>query len=118
MGMLIDGQWHDVWYATKSTGGRFVRKNAAFRNWITSDGSAGPTGEGGFNAEAGRYHLYVSLPCPWAHRTLIMSALKSLHDMISESVMHWLMLERVWSFAHCAGGIPRTVDHAASMYKT
>ena len=71
MGMLIDGQWHDVWYATKSTGGRFVRKNAAFRNWITSDGSAGPTGEGGFNAEAGRYHLYVSLACPWAHRTLI-----------------------------------------------
>jgi putative glutathione S-transferase len=64
MGMLIDGSWHDAWYATKSTGGRFVRKDAAFRNWITSDGSAGPTGEGGFNAEAGRYHLYVSLACP------------------------------------------------------
>ncbi len=117
MGMLIDGQWHDVWYATKSTGGRFVRKNAAFRNWITSDGSAGPTGEGGFNAEAGRYHLYVSLACPWAHRTLIMRALKGLQDMISVSVVHWLMLERGWSFADGAGVIPDTVDHAEFMHQ-
>jgi glutathionyl-hydroquinone reductase len=92
MGLLVEGQWHDVWYATKSTGGRFVRKDAAFRNWITADGSAGPTGDGG------RYHLYVSLACPWAHRTLIMRALKGLLDMISVSVVHWLMLERGWSF--------------------
>src|SRR5690606_35773986 len=71
MGLLVDGVWHDEWYDTKSTGGRFVRKDSAFRNWVTADGAPGPGGEGGFKAEAGRYHLYVSLACPWAHRTLI-----------------------------------------------
>ena len=71
MGLLVEGRWQDVWYPTKSTSGRFVRKDAAFRNWITADGSAGPMGGGGFKAEADRYHLYVSLACPWAHRTLI-----------------------------------------------
>ena len=70
MGLLINGQWSDQWYDTDSTEGRFVRSEAQFRNWVTADGSPGPTGRGGFPAEAGRYHLYVSLACPWAHRTL------------------------------------------------
>lgn len=87
MGLLIDGKWHDQWYDTAATGGRFVRSDAQFRNWVTPDGSAGPTGEPGFKAEAGRYHLYVSLACPWANRALIFRALKGLEDMISVSVL-------------------------------
>lgn len=87
MGQLIDGKWSSQWYDTKSTGGKFVRAAAGFRNWVTADGSAGPTGEGGFAAEAGRYHLYVSLACPWAHRTLIFRALKDLTGMIGVSVV-------------------------------
>jgi putative glutathione S-transferase len=117
MGMLVEGQWHDVWYATSETGGRFVRKDAAFRNWITRDGSAGPNGDAGFQAEAGRYHLYVSLACPWAHRTLIMRALKGLEGMISVSVVHWLMLERGWTFADGPGVIPDSVNHAEFMHQ-
>ena len=78
MGLLIDGQWHDRWYDTGESGGRFVRSAAQCRNWVTADGSPGPSGEGGFKAEPGRYHLYVSLACPWAHRTLIMRRLKGL----------------------------------------
>nr|WP_314417748.1 glutathione S-transferase family protein [uncultured Erwinia sp.] len=98
MGQLIDGVWHDNWYDTKSTGGRFKRSEAVFRNWVTADGSAGPHGKGGFRAEADRYHLYVSLACPWAHRTLIMRQLKGLESMISVSVVHPLMLENGWTF--------------------
>ena len=98
MGVLIDGVWRDQWYDTRNTGGRFVRKNAAFRNWVTPDGAPGPTGEGGFKAEAGRYHLYVSLACPWAHRTLIFRKLKNLEESISVSVVHWRMLEHGWTF--------------------
>ena len=109
MGLLVDSQWRDVWHDTKSTQRRFVRKDAAFRNWITADGSAGPSGVGGFKAAAGRYHLYVSLACPWAHRTLIMRALKGLEDMISLSVVHWLMLEDGWTFADDPGVIADTV---------
>lgn len=97
MGQLVDGVWHDTWYDTKSTGGKFVRSNAKFRNWITADGSAGPTGEAGFNAEAGRYHLYVSYACPWAHRTLIFRSLKGLQDLISVSVVHPDMLADGWT---------------------
>ncbi len=98
MGQLVDGKWHDVWYDTKSTGGKFVRKDAAFRNFVTADGSAGPTGKGGFKAESGRYHLYVSYACPWAHRTLIFRALKGLEDHIGVSAVHPLMLEHGWTF--------------------
>jgi len=98
MGMLVDGEWKDVWYDTKSSGGRFVRKDAAFRNWATADGSAGPSGEGGFKAEAGRYHLYVSLACPWAHRTLIFRKLKGLEDLIDVTAVKPLMLENGWTF--------------------
>ena len=78
MGLLINGEWADQWYDTKATGGNFVRTEAQFRNWVTADGSAGPSGTGGFQAESGRYHLYVSYACPWAHRTLIFRALKGL----------------------------------------
>ncbi len=99
MGLLIDGQWHDQWYDTESTGGRFVRQASQFRNWVTADGQPGPTGDGGFAAEPGRYHLYVSYACPWAHRTLIFRALKGLTAAISLSVVHWYMGEQGWSFA-------------------
>ncbi|KPB00467.1 glutathione S-transferase family protein [Ahrensia marina] len=98
MGLLIDGEWHDKWYDTKSSGGRFERKAASFRNWVTADGSAGPSGEGGFKAEADRYHLYVSLACPWAHRTLIFRKLKKLEDLISVSVVHHFMGSDGWTF--------------------
>ena len=98
MGLLVDGVWHDTWYDTRKSGGRFIRSAAQFRNWITADGSAGPSGKGGFKAEAGRYHLYVSLACPWAHRTLIFRALKGLEDMISVDVVSPYMYEKGWVF--------------------
>lgn len=108
MGMLVDGVWHDVWYDTKSTAGHFERSKAQFRNWVTADGAAGPTGRAGFKAETGRYHLYVSLACPWAHRTLIFRKLKGLEDMISLSIVDPLMLENGWEFHDRDGA---TVDH-------
>ena len=98
MGQLVDGVWHDVWYDTKSTGGAFKRTTAAFRNWINADGSAGPSGTDGFKAESGRYHLYVSLACPWAHRTLIFRQLKDLTNHITVSVVHPDMLSDGWTF--------------------
>lgn len=98
MGKLVDGVWHDVWYETKSNNGAFVRKEATFRNWVTADGTPGPSGEGGFRAEAGRYHLYVSFACPWAHRTLIFRKLKGLEDIISVSVVDPDMLSDGWTF--------------------
>lgn len=98
MGQLIDGVWHDVWYDTKSTGGRFKRTESAFRNWLTADGTAGPDGSKGFAAEKDRYHLYVSLACPWAHRTLMVRKLKGLEPFISVSVVHPLMLQNGWTF--------------------
>lgn len=98
MGLLVDGVWHDKWYDTANSGGRFERSEARFRNWVTADGSAGPSGEGGFKAEPGRYHLYVSLACPWAHRTLIMRRLKGLEAMIDVSIVHWLMADQGWTF--------------------
>ncbi|MFV0360033.1 glutathione S-transferase family protein [Tropicimonas sp.] len=98
MGLLIDGKWHDRWYDTDKTGGRFIRSEAAFRNWITPDGQPGQTGEGGFAAESGRYHLYVSLACPWAHRTLICRMLKGLKNHIGVSVVSPDMLRDGWTF--------------------
>ncbi|WP_375554155.1 glutathione S-transferase family protein [Roseovarius mucosus] len=98
MGQLVNGKWQDTWYDTESTGGKFVRSTAKFRNWITADGTAGPSGDGGFKAESGRYHLYVSLACPWAHRTLIFRALKGLEDHIDVSIVHPDMLSEGWEF--------------------
>ena len=104
MGLLVEGKWRDQWYDTESTGGKFVRSEAVFRNWVTADGAAGPTGDSGFRAEPGRYHLYVSLACPWAHRTLIFRALKGLQDAISVSVVHPDMLDNGWEFRPCDAG--------------
>jgi putative glutathione S-transferase len=110
MGLLVDGVWHDQWYETGSTGGRFQRSTAGFRNWVTPDGSPGPTGVGGFKAEPGRYHLYISRACPWAHRVMIFRALKGLEDMIDYSVVHWLMAENGWTFAPGPGVTPDAIN--------
>ena len=99
MGQLVNGEWSSEWYDTKKTGGAFKRDTSRFRNWVTADGSAGPSGESGFKAELGRYHLYVSYACPWAHRTLIFRALKGLTDLIGVSVVHPDMLNDGWTFA-------------------
>jgi glutathionyl-hydroquinone reductase len=117
MGLLIDGQWHDQWYDTSKSAGHFVRKDSAFRNWVTADASPGPSGSGGFKAEPGRYHLYVSLACPWAHRTLIMRALKGLEHHIDISVVHWLMLENGWTFAEGPGVIPDKLHQAHFLHQ-
>ncbi|WP_375594555.1 glutathione S-transferase family protein [Algihabitans albus] len=98
MGLLVEGLWQDSWYDTKSTGGRFKRQDSAFRSWVTTDGSAGASGSGGFKAEPGRYHLYVSLACPWAHRTLIFRKLKGLQQIVSVSSVHYHMAENGWEF--------------------
>jgi glutathionyl-hydroquinone reductase len=117
MGILIDGKWHDAAPNLNERDGRFVRKQSAFRNWVTADGSAGPSGEGGFEAEAGRYRLYVSLACPWAHRTLIFRKLKKLESIIPVSVVHWLMAERGWTFQPAEGVVPDPVHHAEALYQ-
>jgi putative glutathione S-transferase len=98
MGQLVDGKWHDTWYDTSKTGGRFVRSTASFRNWVTPDGAPGPSGDGGFAAESGRYHLYVSYACPWAHRTLIFRELKDLGPHVGVSVVHPDMAADGWTF--------------------
>ena len=117
MGLLIDGAWHDKWYDTKKTGGRFQRQDSAFRNWVTADGSAGPSGEAGFIAEPGRYHLYVSLACPWAHRTLIFRKLKGLEEIIPVSVVHWHMGDEGWTFEKGPGVVPDSVNGAAKLHE-
>ena len=116
MGLLIDGRWVDQWYDTSSTGGRFIRSDAQFRSWITADGSAGPGGEDGFRAEAGRYRLYVCLACPWAHRTLIFRALKGLEDMIPVFVVNPYMGENGWTFEPGEGVVPDP-DGARYLYE-
>ena len=117
MGLLVDGLWRDQWDDTNATGGRFVRKDSAFRNWVTPDGSPGPSGEGGFSAEPERYHLYVSLACPWAHRTLIYRALKRLEGAISVSVVHWRMLENGWTFEEGPGVVPDPIHSARCLHE-
>jgi glutathionyl-hydroquinone reductase len=120
MGLLVKGQWQDQWYDTDSTGGHFERSAARFRNWVTADGSAGPDGRGGFGAEPGRYHLYVSLACPWAHRTLILRELKGLQDMIEVSVVNPLMLEHGWplnqDFPDASGDRLYGLDYLYQLY--
>ena len=117
MGLLIDGEWHTDWYDTKKTKGRFVRKDSSFRNWVTADGSAGPSGDSGFKAEAGRYHLYVSMACPWAHRTLIFRRLKGLEDMISLSVVNAYMGDEGWTFDDGDDVIPDTVNQKTRLHE-
>lgn len=117
MGLLVDGVWRDQWYDTQAEGGRFVRPRTAFRNWVTRDGQAGPGGSAGFAAEPGRYHLYVSLACPWAHRTLIMRALKGLENLVPLSVVHWRMLDRGWCFDDGPGVIADPVLGAKYLFQ-
>jgi len=117
MGLLQNGKWVDQWYDTASTGGRFVRNESQFRNWITQDGSAGPSGIGGFQAEKDRYHLYVSHACPWAHRTMIFRILKGLEEMISYSVVHWLMLDEGWTFETGEGVIADPLHNATRLHQ-
>ena len=111
MGMLVEGKWTDKWYDTKSTGGRFKRKESTFRNWIRADGSTD------FEPESGRYHLYVSLACPWAHRTLIYRRLKGLEEHITISVVNPIMLENGWTFEEGEGVIPDTVNGAEYLHQ-
>ena len=106
MGLLKQGKWIDEWYDTTASKGKFIRQDAMFRNWVTTDGSAGLSGRGGFKAEPNRYHLYISLACPWAHRTLIFRVLKGLDQIISISVVDWFMGANGWTFKDREGVIP------------
>lgn len=116
MGLLVDGRWQDKWYES-SKDGAFQREQAQRRNWVTAHGQPGPSGEGGFAAEAGRYHLYVSLACPWAHRTLILRKLKGLESLIDVSVVSWLMLENGWTFDTALGSTGDKLDHFDFMHQ-
>jgi putative glutathione S-transferase len=115
MGLLVEGRWQDQWYESKD--GTFQREQAQRRHWLTADGKPSPTGVGGFAAEAGRYHLYVSLACPWAHRTLILRKLKGLESLIDVSVVSWLMLENGWTFDKNLGSTGDKLDHFNFMHQ-
>jgi putative glutathione S-transferase len=117
MGLLVEGKWQNEWYDTKSSGGRFERKAPSFRNWVTKDGSAGPSGMGGFKAEPNRYHLYVSLACPWAHRTIIYRKLKGLEGMISMSVVNAFMGDEGWTFAPGEGVVADPILNATNVHE-
>lgn len=117
MGMLVDGVWKDIWYNTKENKGRFKRSESQFRNWVTVDGTAGPSGSDGFAAESGRYHLYISYACPWAHRTLIFRKLKGLEPHISLSVVDHFMGSDGWEFHDRDGAIPDDVNGADKMWQ-
>lgn len=116
MGLLIEGSWHDQWYDTAADG-RFKREHAQRHNWITADGSPGPSGKGGFKAQAGRYHLYVSLACPWAQRTLILRQLKGLQDLVDVSVVSWLMLDDGWTFDPAHGSTGDSLDGQSFLHQ-
>ncbi|WP_108651366.1 glutathione S-transferase family protein [Dongshaea marina] len=120
MGLLVKGQWQDHWYDTRSSGGRFVRDESRFRDWITSDGKPVPERELGFRAEGGRYHLYLSLACPWAHRTLIFLKLKGLEELISYSIVEPHMLENGWEFCreHGFSGLHQQGATADPLYQS
>jgi len=115
MGLLVDGRWQDKWYESKD--GTFQREQAQRRNWVTADGQPGSSGVGGFAAEPGRYHLYVSLACPWAHRTLILRKLKGLESLIDVSVVSYLMLENGWTFDKSHGSTGDKLDHFEFMHQ-
>ena len=117
MGHLVNGEWSSAWYDTESTGGAFKRDTSRFRNWVTPDGAPGPSGKGGFAAEAGRYHLYVSHACPWAHRTLIFRAIKGLEALVDVSVVHPDMLDDGWTFATDFPGTTGDTLHGAAFLR-
>lgn len=116
MGLLIDGEWHDRWYDAGADG-RFRREESVFRDWLSADGSPGPDGQQGHRAEPGRFRLYVSYACPWAHRTLIVRALKGLEALVPVSVVHWRMLEHGWTFEPGPGVTPDPVMDAQYLYQ-
>ncbi len=116
MGLLVEGRWHDQWYES-SKDGAFQREQAQRRNWVTADGKPGPSGVGGFAAEPGRYHLYVSLACPWAHRTLILRKLKGLDSLIDVSVVSYLMLENGWTFDQSQGSTGDKLDDLSFLHQ-
>ncbi len=115
MGLLVEGVWKDRWYDTAESGGRFVRTESTFRHWVTLDGRPGPSGVGGFAAEPERYHLYVSLACPWAHRTLILRKLKQLENVISVSVVSPHMGSTGWTFETSEGSTGDAVNGAPTL---
>src|ERR1700757_511041 len=115
MGLLVDGTWQDEDHIGRTQNGHFIRPSTRYRNWITASGEAGPTGEGGFPAARGRYHLYVALACPWAHRTVIMRELKGLNDVVSLSVVEPLYGPHGWRFGTSPGTIPDTVNGASEL---
>ena len=117
MGFLQDGIWVDQSTGSASKDGRFVRAETQFRNWLTKDGSPGRTGDGGFAAEPGRYHLYVSHACPWAHRTMIFRRLKGLEDMVSVSVVNWHLGGNGWTFEDGPGVVPDTVNGTTFLHQ-
>ena len=117
MGSLVAGKWIDKVRDTRSTGGHFVRPDAKVRHWITADGEPGPSGNGGFKAEAGRYHLYIASSCPWAHRTMIFHALKGLADMISYSVVNPITHGDGWTFLEGHGVVPDSLNNATYLYE-
>src|SRR6266540_7178880 len=115
MGLLVDGVWRDEQHSERTPDGRFVRPTTRFRNWITEDGAAGPTGEGGFAPARDRYQLYVALACPWAHRTVIMRTLKGLEEVVSMSIVEPLYGLHGWRFGTSPGIIPDTVNGASEL---
>jgi len=116
MGQLVDGKWHDTWYDT-SGDGRFKREEASFRDWLSADGGSGPDGQRGHRAEPGRYRLYVSYACPWAHRALIVRALKGLDELLPVSAVHWRMREHGWTFEPGPGVEPEPVMGAQYLHQ-
>jgi putative glutathione S-transferase len=117
MGLLVDGVWQDRWYDTKESGGKFKRTLAQYRNWVTPDGAPGPTGEGGFAAEPGRYHLYISPACPWSHRAMIYRVLKKLEPVIGMSTVDFHMAEHGWEFSEREGATLDAVNGANYLYE-
>ena len=117
--MLVNGKWTEDWQPVQATDakGGFVRQTSSFRNWITPDGSAGPTGEAGFKAEAGRYHLYVAYICPWASRTLMGRALKGLEEVITVPVVEPALSRQGWQFGDYPGATADTVNGASYMHE-
>jgi len=111
MGLLINGEWHDQWYDTSKSAGAFIRAETQFHNWVTADGSAGPSGKAGFKAESGRYQLYVSLACPWAHRTVIFRKLKKLEQHIGVTVVDPDMMQQGWAFTGNHGSDLDEINH-------